>query len=122
MDDILPIIVFIALVVIGNALDRKKPTAKPLPKDWTPPETRRGPEPLPPRHRPHRPVEYDQVHNPYQEYLTRHTDDYEETHEALPQDPSYEVKHERKPLSGIAQAVIWAEILGQPKARRRKMR
>ena len=75
MEDILPIIVFVLLVVVGNVLDKKKPPAKPMPRDWTPPDIKPVPEPEPPQHKPHKPREYAQVHNPYQEYLTRHISD-----------------------------------------------
>ena len=122
MDYVIPIVVFALMVILGNVLDKKKPPAQPIPKDWTPPDIRGPQEPPPPQHRPHHPDEYAQVHNPYQEYLTRHTDDYEEKHEEPPQDPSYTTEHKRKPLSGMAQAVIWAEILGKPKARRNRLR
>ncbi|MBE6098440.1 MAG: hypothetical protein E7197_00150 [Anaerovibrio sp.] len=120
MEDILPIIVFVLLVVVGNVLDKKKPPAKPMPRDWTPPDIKPVPEPEPPQHRPHKPMEYAQVHNPYQEYLTRHISD-NKAEKYLEEEPSpYAVETGTRVMSPMAQAIIWSEILAKPKARRHR--
>lgn len=113
MDDFLPILVFIILVVAGNVLDKKKPTAKPVPPEFPKPTDI---EPVPPNHRPHHPEEYAVVHNPYQEYLTRHVTSTENQNESVPS-PYNEMKSKRE-LSPLAKAVIWSEILGKPKSLR----
>ena len=112
MDEILPIIVFIAIVVVGNALDKKKPPATPLPQTFPIPP--RMPEPPAPQHRPHHPDEYAQVHNPYQEYLTRHVK--EQVPEAEQEESPYAQVEHKRGLSPIAQAIVWSEILGKPKS------
>ena len=120
MDEFIPVIVFVLLVVVGNILDRKKPTAKPLPQEFPQPNDRGRQSPdMKPAHRPHHPSEYEVVHNPYQEYLTRHVPVTDKAEEALETSP-YTVNRTPVVLSPMAKAVIWSEILGKPKALQRR--
>lgn len=95
LGSLLPFLIFMVIVVLGNLSDRKKPTAmkkgKPFPKGMKLPDIRPSarqeeadsgivlektvlmPAKLPkaesPEHRPHHPDEYEAVHSSYQQYL-----------------------------------------------------
>ena len=95
LSSLIPFFMFVVAIILGNLGDKKKPKvkkSKPFPKDAPLPDLKRPekvtvdikPIPQPPvrrekaeghlaeqlpEHRPHRPVEYEEVHNPYQRYL-----------------------------------------------------
>lgn len=87
---------------------------------------------LPRKHRSHHPDEYEQVHNTYQSYLEKKypqgTDETQTSHE-----PSASAAKARQAANqggnllglenlSLAQAILSAEILGQPRCRQRRIR
>ncbi|MCR5175316.1 MAG: hypothetical protein K6C05_00545 [Anaerovibrio sp.] len=132
MDIILPIILFAFLVIVGNVLDKKKPTAKPIPPDWIPPDVKGSKEYNPTdidgsEEASEQSVAYyggpERKTNPYQEYLSRHGVP-ERHHGGQVTDSAYsnDSGKQVQPMNGMVQAVIWAEILGAPRARRNRIR
>lgn len=139
MDYIAPIIFFVLWIVIGNVFDKKKPPADPVPGDWVPPDVNDLPDDMRscdagddehieeddmeelPRHVPHHPDEYQQVHNPYQAYLERHINSGDRDTEVS---DAYEIGlHQgKRKLPAMAQAVIWSEVLGRPRALQKRIR
>ena len=88
---------------------------------------------LPRKHRSHHPAEYEQVHNPYQSYLEKkyQQDDLAqaETFTATAEDIQLgerKAKQNGKLMGlenlSLAQAILSAEILGQPRCRQRRIR
>ena len=148
---LLPFIIFVLITVLGNLGDKKKPKVKmktkPFPKgqklpDIKPPTAKEQvetipvpiPQPeLPRKHRSHHPAEYEQVHNPYQSYLEKkyQQDDLAqaETFTATAEDIQLgerKAKQNGKLMGlenlSLAQAILSAEILGQPRCRQRRIR
>lgn len=155
LGSLLPFLIFTVIVVLGNLSDRKKPKVKkkgkPFPKgmklpDIQPPTPQDRPADIeivleqpvpmpapelpdrePPAHRPHHPDEYEAVHNSYQQYLERKTQQkgtYQEDY--FQQDVDAQAKPEASPGKqgnfSLAQAIVAAEILGRPKALQRRHR
>lgn len=151
LGSILPFLIFALITILGNLGDKKKPKVKmktkPFPKwqklpDIKPPTAKEQvetipvpiPQPeLPRKHRSHHPAEYEQVHNPYQSYLEKkyQQDDLAqaETFTATAEDIQLgerKAKQNGKLMGlenlSLAQAILSAEILGQPRCRQRRIR
>ena len=136
LGSILPFLIFALITILGNLGDKKKPKVKmktkPFPKgqklpDIKPPAPIPQPE-LPRKHRSHHPAEYEQVHNPYQSYLEKKYQQEDlaqaETLKAAEEDTllGQEKAKQSGKLMGVenlslAQAILSAEILGQPRCR-----
>lgn len=141
LGSILPFLIFALITILGNLGDKKKPKVKmktkPFPKgqklpDIKPPAPIPQPE-LPRKHRSHHPAEYEQVHNPYQSYLEKKYQQENlaqaETLKAAEEDTQLgqEKAKQNGKLMGLenlslAQAILSAEILGQPRCRQRRIR
>lgn len=141
LGSILPFLIFALITILGNLGDKKKPKVKmktkPFPKgqklpDIKPPAPIPQPE-LPRKHRSHHPAEYEQVHNPYQSYLEKKYQQEDlaqaETLKAAEEDTllGQEKAKQSGKLMGLenlslAQAILSAEILGQPRCRQRRIR
>lgn len=141
LGSILPFLIFALITILGNLGDKKKPKVKmktkPFPKgqklpDIKPPAPIPQPE-LPRKHRSHHPAEYEQVHNPYQSYLEKKYQQEDlaqaETLKAAEEDTllGQEKAKQSGKLMGVenlslAQAILSAEILGQPRCRQRRIR
>ena len=141
LGSILPFLIFALITILGNLGDKKKPKVKmktkPFPKgqklpDIKPPAPIPQPE-LPRKHRSHHPAEYEQVHNPYQSYLEKKYQQEDlaqaETLKAAEEDTLLGQKKSKQngKLMGVgnlslAQAILSAEILGQPRCRQRRIR
>lgn len=93
-----------------------------------------SPQPeLPRKHRSHHPDEYEQVHNPYQSYLEKKYPPSEPEAQAS-HAPSRAAEVQAQPPSrqggnlmglenlSLAQAILSAEILGQPRCHQRRIR
>lgn len=144
---LLPFIIFALITILGNLGDKKKPKVKmktkPFPKgqklpDIKPPTTKDIlapiPQPeLPRKHRSHHPAEYEQVHNPYQSYLEKkyQQDDLAQAETLKAAEEDTQLGQEKAKQSGklmglenlsLAQAILSAEILGQPRCRQRRIR
>ena len=144
--NLLPFIIFVLITVLGNLGDKKKPKAKmktkPFPKgqklpDIKPPTDKEQVEPipapipqpeLPRKHRSHHPAEYEQVHNPYQSYLEKkyQQEDLAQAKTLKAAEEDTQLGQEKAKQSGklmglenlsLAQAILSAEILGQPRCR-----
>ena len=164
LSSLIPFFMFVIAIIIGNLGDKKKPKvkkSKPFPQDAPLPDLKRPekvtvdikPIPQPPvrrekaeghlaeqlpEHRPHRPVEYEEVHNPYQRYLEDEqrrsraeavgkTEDRQVAAKGRkkPPETAYESKKARSvPVinMSLAQAIVSAEVLGRPKALQRRRR
>ena len=151
LGSILPFLIFALITILGNLGDKKKPKVKmktkPFPKgkklpDIKPPIAKEQVEPipepipqpeLPRKHRSHHPAEYEQVHNPYQSYLEKKYQQEDlaqaETLKAAEEDTQLgqEKAKQNGKLMGLenlslAQAILSAEILGQPRCRQRRIR
>lgn len=83
---------------------------------------------LPRKHRSHHPAEYEQVHNPYQSYLEKkyQQDDLAQAETLKAAEEDNQLGQEKAKQSGklmglenlsLAQAILSAEILGQPRCR-----
>ena len=124
----------------GKGIDMPQPVQieVPAPMPQTPVQIEAElPEPilqpkLPRKHRSHHPDEYEQVHNTYQSYLEKKypqgTDENQPSHE-----PSASAAKARQAVNqggnlmglenlSLAQAILSAEILGQPRCRQRRIR
>ena len=88
---------------------------------------------LPRKHRSHHPAEYEQVHNPYQSYLEKkyQQEDLTQTKALKETEEDTQLGQEKAKQSGklmglenlsLAQAILSAEILGQPRCRQRRIR
>ena len=141
LGSILPFLIFALITILGNLGDKKKPKVKmktkPFPKgqklpDIKPPAPIPQPE-LPRKHRSHHPAEYEQVHNPYQSYLEKKYQQEDlaqaEILKAAEEDTLLGQKKSKQngKLMGLenlslAQAILSAEILGQPRCRQRRIR
>ena len=89
-----------------------------------------------PAHRPHHPMEYDNVHVPHSTELQRHAEQLDRA--AAQVDQKQEVTQKQhiqqaaaraqhrmqaaEPAFTMTQAIIWSEILGKPKALQRRRR
>lgn len=164
LSSLIPFFMFVVAIILGNLGDKKKPKvkkSKPFPKDAPLPDLKRPekvtvdikPIPQPPvrrekaeghlaeqlpEHRPHRPDQYEEVHNPYQRYLEdeqrRSRAEAAGKAEAgqaaakgrkKPPETAYESKKARSvPVinMSLAQAIVSAEVLGRPKALQRRRR
>lgn len=151
LGSILPFLIFALITILGNLGDKKKPKVKmktkPFPKgqklpDIKPPtnkelvETIPAPIPqpeLPRKHRSHHPAEYEQVHNPYQSYLEKkyQQEDLAQSETLKAAEEDTQLGQEKAKQSGklmglenlsLAQAILSAEILGQPRCRQRRIR
>lgn len=151
LGSILPFLIFALITILGNLGDKKKPKVKmktkPFPKgqklqDIKPPtakeqvETMPAPilQPeLPRKHRSHHPAEYEQVHNPYQSYLEKkyQQEDLAQAEILKAAEEDNQLGQEKAKQSGklmglenlsLAQAILSAEILGQPRCRQRRIR
>lgn len=151
LGSILPFLIFALITILGNLGDKKKPKVKmktkPFPKgqklpDIKPPTAKEQvetipvpiPQPeLPRKHRSHHPAEYEQVHNPYQSYLEKKYQQEDlaqaETFTATAEDIQLgerKAKQNGKLMGlenlSLAQAILSAEILGQPRCRQRRIR
>ena len=164
LSSLLPFFMFVIAIILGNLGDKKKPKvkkSKPFPKDAPLPDLKRPekvtvdikPIPQPPvrrekaeghlaeqlpEHRPHRPDQYEEVHNPYQRYLEDEqrrsraeavgkTEDRQVAAKGRkkPPETAYESKKARSvPVinMSLAQAIVSAEVLGRPKALQRRRR
>ena len=164
LSSLLPFFMFVIAIILGNLGDKKKPKvkkSKPFPQDAPLPDLKRPekvtvdikPIPQPPvrrekaeghlaeqlpEHRPHRPDQYEEVHNPYQRYLEdeRRRSRAGEAGKAetgqpttkgrkKPPETAYESKKARSvPVinMSLAQAIVSAEVLGRPKALQRRRR
>ena len=164
LSSLIPFFMFVVAIILGNLGDKKKPKvkkSKPFPKDAPLPDLKRPekvtvdikPIPQPPvrrekaeghlaeqlpEHRPHRPAEYEEVHNPYQRYLEdeQRRSRAGEAGKAETGQPAtkgrkntpetaYESKKARSvPVinMSLAQAIVSAEVLGRPKALQRRRR
>lgn len=152
LGSILPFLIFALITILGNLGDKKKPKVKmktkPFPKgqklpDIKPPASKEQdsiqlevepipapiPQPeLPRKHRSHHPAEYEHVHNPYQKYQQEDLAQ-AETLKAAEEDNQLgqeKVKQSGKLMGlenlSLAQAILSAEILGQPRCRQRRIR
>ena len=151
LGSILPFLIFALITILGNLGDKKKPKVKmktkPFPNgqklpDIKPPTSKEQdeliptpiPQPeLPRKHRSHHPAEYEKVHNPYQSYLEKKYQQEDlaqaETLKAAAEDIQLGQKKAKQSgkLMGLenlplAQAILSAEILGQPRCRQRRIR
>ena len=164
LSSLIPFFMFVVAIILGNLGDKKKPKvkkSKPFPKDAPLPDLKRPekvtvdikPIPQPPvrrekaeghlaeqlpEHRPHRPDQYEEVHNPYQRYLEHErrrsraeavgkTEDRQVAAKGRkkPPETAYESKKARSvPVinMSLAQAIVSAEVLGRPKALQRRRR
>lgn len=151
LGSILPFLIFALITILGNLGDKKKPKVKmktkPFPKgqklpDIKPPTTKEQvetipapiPQPeLPRKHRSHHPAEYEQVHNPYQSYLEKkyQQEDLAQAETLKTAEEDTQLGQEKAKQSGklmglenlsLAQAILSAEILGQPRCRQRRIR
>ena len=168
LSSLIPFFMFVVAIILGNLGDKKKPKvkkSKPFPKDAPLPDLKRPekvtvdikPIPQPPvrrekaeghlaeqlpEHRPHRPDQYEEVHNPYQRYLEdeRRRSRAEAAGKAeAGQVAARSGKGRReKPAEAahgaegagrgtvinmsLAQAIVSAEVLGRPKALQRRRR
>lgn len=151
LGSILPFLIFALITILGNLGDKKKPKVKmktkPFPKGQKLPdikpstakeqvETMPAPIPqpeLPRKHRSHHPAEYEQVHIPYQSYLEKkyQQDDLAQAETLKAAEEDTQLGQEKAKQSGkfmglenlsLAQAVLSAEILGQPRCRQRRIR
>ena len=164
LSSLIPFFMFVVAIILGNLGDKKKPKvkkSKPFPKDAPLPDLKRPekvtvdikPIPQPPvrrekaeghlaeqlpEHRPHRPDQYEEVHNPYQRYLEDEqrrsraeavgkTEDRQVVAKGRkkPPETAYESKKARSvPVinMSLAQAIVSAEVLGRPKALQRRRR
>ncbi|MGM9579710.1 MAG: hypothetical protein ACI3U2_00565 [Anaerovibrio sp.] len=165
LSSLIPFFMFVVAIILGNLGDKKKPKvkkSKPFPKDAPLPDLKRPekvtvdikPIPQPPvrrekaagqaaeqlpEHRPHRPDQYEEVHNPYQRYLEdesrRSTAAKAEGRQGeagnrkrrgeKPAEAAYgEEKARSMPVinMSLAQAIVSAEVLGRPKALQRRRR
>lgn len=88
---------------------------------------------LPRKHRSHHPAEYEQVHNPYQSYLEKkyQQEDLAQAETLKAAEEDNQLGQEKAKQSGklmglenlsLAQAILSAEILGQPRCRQRRIR
>lgn len=149
LGSILPFLIFALITILGNLGDKKKPKVKmktkPFPKgqklpDIKPPASEVEPIPapipqpeLPRKHRSHHPAEYEQVHNPYQSYLEKkyQQEDLAQSETLKAAEEDNQLGQEKAKQSGklmglenlsLAQAILSAEILGQPRCRQRRIR
>ena len=88
---------------------------------------------LPRKHRSHHPAEYEQVHNPYQSYLEKkyQQEDLAQAETLKATEEDTQLGQEKAKQTGklmglenlsLAQAILSAEILGQPRCRQRRIR
>lgn len=125
----------------GRGIDMPQPVQIEVPAQMPQPPVQIGaelpapiPQPeLPRKHRSHHPDEYEQVHNTYQSYLEKKypqgTDENQPSHEPY---ASAAAKASKAAQQGgnligldnlsLAQAILSAEILGQPRCRQRRIR
>lgn len=151
LGSILPFLIFALITILGNLGDKKKPKVKmktkPFPKgqklpDIKPPtnkeqvETIPAPIPqpdLPREHRSHHPAEYEEVHNTYQSYLEEkyQQEDLAQSETLKAAEEDSQLRQEKAKQGGklmglenlsLAQAILSAEILGQPRCRQRRIR
>ena len=151
LGSILPFLIFALITILGNLGDKKKPKVKmktkPFPKgqklpDIKPPTNKEQvetipasiPQPeLPRKHRSHHPAEYEQVHNPYQSYLEKkyQQEDLAQSETLKAAEEDSQLRQEKAKQGGklmglenlsLAQAILSAEILGQPRCRQRRIR
>ena len=149
LGNLLPFIIFVLITVLGNLGDKKKPKVKmktkPFPKGQKLPDIKSPasevepipapiPQPeLPRKHRSHHPAEYEQVHNPYQSYLEKKYQQKDLAQaEILKMAEEDTQRGQEKAKQGgklmglenlsLAQAILSAEILGQPRCRQRRIR
>ena len=164
LSSLIPFFMFVVAIILGNLGDKKKPKvkkSKPFPKDAPLPDLKRPekvtvdikPIPQPPvrrekaeghlaeqlpEHRPHRPVEYEEVHNPYQRYLEDEQRRSRAEAVGKTEDRQVAAKGRKKPPDtscggeragsvpvinmSLAQAIVSAEVLGRPKALQRRRR
>lgn len=127
---LLPFIIFVLITVLGNLGDKKKPKVKMKTKPF--PKGQKLPDIRPPASKEQDSVQL-QVHNPYQSYLEKKYQQEDlaqaETLKAAAED--IQVGQEKAKQSGklmglenlsLAQAILSAEILGQPRCRQRRIR
>ena len=151
LGSILPFLIFALITILGNLGDKKKPKVKMKTKPFTkgqklpdikPPTNKKQvktipapiPQPeLPRKHRSHHPAEYEQVHNPYQSYLEKkyQQEDLAQSETLKAAEEDSQLGQEKAKQSGklmgvenlsLAQAILSAEILGQPRCRQRRIR
>ncbi len=151
LGSILPFLIFALITILGNLGDKKKPKVKMKTKPFTkgqklpdikPPTNKEQvktipapiPQPeLPRKHRSHHPAEYEQVHNPYQSYLEKkyQQEDLAQSETLKAAEEDSQLGQEKAKQSGklmgvenlsLAQAILSAEILGQPRCRQRRIR
>ena len=172
LGSLLPFLIFVLIILLGNLGDKKKPKAKmktkPFPKgkklpDIKPPAGKGidmpqpvqieipAPMPQPPvqieaelpapipqpelprKHRSHHPDEYEQVHNTYQSYLEKKYPQGNAEAQPSPEPSDGRAAKARQSSQqggnllglenlSLAQAILSAEILGQPRCRQRRIR
>lgn len=130
LGSILPFLIFALITILGNLGDKKKPKVKMKTKPF--PKGQKLPDIKPP-HRSHHPAEYEQVHNPYQSYLEKkyQQEDLAQSETLKAAEEDNQLGQEKAKQSGklmglenlsLAQAILSAEILGQPRCRQRRIR
>lgn len=140
------LLIFIALIVLGNIFDKKKPKAQRLPDTPSPAEEKK-PVPsrpknnikitMPSKARAEKKKALDdafaqKTDNPYQKYAEAHP---EQTEPYAPEcEQPYDTSHKTHPHYDrgnglpagdkvtLAQAIVFGEILGKPKARQARRR
>lgn len=164
LSSLIPFFMFVVAIILGNLGDKKKPKvkkSKPFPKDAPLPDLKRPekvtvdikPIPQPPvrrekaeghlseqlpEHRPHRPDQYEEVHNPYQRYLEDEQRRSRAGAAGKAEAGQPAARGRRKPPEtaygeeragsvpvinmSLAQAIVSAEVLGRPKALQRRRR
>lgn len=134
LGDLASFFIFVAIIILGNIFDKKKPKvkSKPFPKGQKLPDIKRMPTvSLPdikppaqekedikvpvevvtePEHRPHHPAEYEEVHNPYQRYLERNVSE-EAVPEADTPKPVRQQAAEAKPVPAAFAGIAHLSLL-----------
>lgn len=130
LGSILPFLIFALITILGNLGDKKKPKVKMKNKPF--PKGQKLPDIKPTASKEQDSVQL-QVHNPYQSYLEKKYQQEDlaqsETLKAAEEDNQLgqEKAKQRGKLMGLenlslAQAILSAEILGQPRCRQRRIR
>lgn len=130
LGSILPFLIFALITILGNLGDKKKPKVKMKTEPF--PKGQKLPDIKPPASS-HHPAEYEQVHNPYQSYLEKkyQQEDLAQSETLKAAEEDNQLGQEKAKQSGklmglenlsLAQAILSAEILGQPRCRQRRIR
>lgn len=121
LGSILPFLIFALITILGNLGDKKKPKVKMKTKPF--PKGQKLPDIRPPASK-----EQDSVHNPYQSYLEKkyQQEDLAQSETLKAAEEDNQLGQEKAKQSGklmglenlsLAQAILSAEILGQPRCR-----